>query len=334
MKRQLALFLVWVLCLSGCGTQPVQETTEASPTTQAVVDEGLRLQYQKAVEQLKSYLSTNEIQYVENDTVQSKKGNAALVYLKGQFSALGDYEQAGEIAGRFYRDGSLVQEITGKIVDANNRETLVEAEDVWVDNRGRVLGKNNRFYTYNEKGQLLEEREVLGDKVLSITTYHYNDKGQLDTEKYSDNTGVAYEYTYTYDAGGNLVARVGSGENTNYTYTFDKQGRVLTGKSTNVRNESYLFTYDLEGNMLSKTREGEPLESLTRTYDEKKRVITEETLSDKDAVQKTYTYDGDFLTGYTQTLLKNGKVQKTETYTVIYMEKWFFNSVGLELPGN
>lgn len=334
MKRQLAMFLVCILCLSGCETQPIQETGEAPPATQAVVDEGLRLQYQKAVEQLKSYLASNQIQYVENDTVQSKKGNAALAYLQAQFSALGDYQQAKEIADRFFRDGSLVQVATGKAVDADNRETSVQGEDVWVDTQGRILEKNNRRYTYNEKGQIQEEKEVLGDTVVSVTAYSYNDKGQLTTEKYSDNNGVTYEYTYTYDAGGNLIAKVGSGENTTYTYTYDEQGCVLTGKSTDVRNESYLFTYDLSGNMLSKTREGEPVETLKRTYDEKKRVITEETVSDKDTVQKTYTYDGDFLTGYTQTLLKNGKVYKTETYTVTYMEKWFFHSAGLELQSN
>ena len=244
---------------------------------------------------------------------------------------MGDYKQSKEIFSRFSQDGSLVGTSTGKSVDAAGQETPVQGRTIRVDAQGRLLAEYGKEYAYNEKGLLMEEKSVQDGQVLSVLRYGYNESGQLVTETYQGADGSTYEIAYTYDPYGRVQTKTGGGEDIAYTYTYDDQGHVLSGIGTVNGVAQWEFTYDAAGNVATQKHLGENVEELHRTYDEKNRVVTEEILSGEDTIQKTYTYEGDFLMGQTEITSRNGKPGNQLSWTFTYRPAVQFRFEGLTL---
>lgn len=173
------------------------------------------------------------------------------------------------------------------------------------DSEGRVTKAaypdgSTTEYAYNSAGRLIQQKEMSADNVTNRQiSYTYDDAGNLTSENRSgididrhDET-VRYYYdhanrlirtvsegvavNYAYDKAGNILS---DGE---YTYTYDRQNRLLTKQDKNGTTTSY--SYDSVGNLVKKTS---PDSSVSYTYDAQNRLVRGET---SDGESSTYTYN-------------------------------------------
>ena len=115
---------------------------------------------------------------------------------------------------------------------------------------------NNRMstYTYDDKGNKIEERYYYFETPTGKTTYKYDDKGNnVEGCTYNVEGSLINKYTYKYDSKGNKVeeCRYGVGDSliNKYTYKYDSKGNLteeimLKGeKITPVEQTIYEITY-------------------------------------------------------------------------------------------
>ncbi len=205
------------------------------------------------------------------------------------WSDINDFDTGGEPTGsevtNFGQDGKIVS-VDRFTVDKATKQK-VQTDHIIYQNGKPAFGKSFRtdgsveghdIFTYNEKGQLVEEViETYSEGLKRIApskryvyTYDANDDVTSIKEQKSTPKGWAtdYEWTYTYDAQGRLTGRAdftGDGkdrkqgcmydwsyadenkiEKHNY-YTFDlKQGRLKHDSRTE-------FTYDANGRIKTAT---------------------------------------------------------------------------------
>lgn len=150
------------------------------------------------------------------------------------------YDLAGAVTGVTYPDSTQA----ANTFDAAHQLSRVDfAGAVYADN-----------FTYSPLGQITQLR--LGGKVTVTDTYDANRLYRLTARMSSLNGSRLQDFSYTYDAVGNLTrltdAGVGSVQSIGYTY--DDLHRLLTADYATGADQA--FTYDAIGNMLSQTGVG------------------------------------------------------------------------------
>ena len=171
---------------------------------------------------------------------------------------------------------------------------------------------NVTTYTYNSIGKLIEAKDAEG----GISLYLYDYAGNLIAET----SGANYEsykevkelprLKYTYDSMGRVstVSEVEDAETLIATYTYDKNGNLLTATDANGNTTTY--TYTAAGKVATvqtpEAAEAGKSYAMRYTYDALGRVLTEENAL---GGKVTYTYDG------VDNVLTVTKGKATTTYT-------------------
>ena len=112
----------------------------------------------------------------------------------------------------------------------------------------------SRFYTYNEEGLLIEEKEVFYEDVNYRDTYSYDEQGRcVEYYRYTGSDKVSKHMLYTYDASGKLLTE----ENTaggKSTLVYNAEGQLVEENYEGSKNRQYIYTYDDNGNLIKKDR--------------------------------------------------------------------------------
>ena len=304
MKKLIALILltcVLALSLVSCGDTPPADTTTAAPDANEV-------NYNTAV----AYLS--EGKYAE--------AYAILV-------DLGDYKDVADYFARLrYFPTKVDYKVSGEVI-ATLTATLGanKLPTTMVGTYGET--SETATYTYNEAGRIVGVSYVDGAHTSSIAitydangnetlrTYYedgvvsyadgkvYNEAGLLVEVYYTDEEGAHHtEYTYAYDAAGNLVSEVQhmDGEEYETVYTYDAAGKLIKKEITEyggyVTKEEY--TYNDKGLLAKATHYYDDVkdEEIVYTYDEKGNEIESVQTyfgedDDTSVTRKVSTYDAD-----------------------------------------
>ena len=355
MKKLIALILltcVLALSLVSCGSTPADTTTAAPDanevnynTAVAYLSEGKYAEAYAILVDLGDYKDVADhlarLRYIPTKTTYKVSGEviatltatlganklpATMVGTYGDSSetATYTYDEAGRIVGLSYTDGEHVSSVA-ITYDANGNETL---------------------RTYYEDG------------VVSYADGQaYNDAGLLVEVYYIDEEGTHHtEYTYAYDAAGNLVSEVEHMDEEEYetVYTYDAAGKLikkeyteyggyvgreeytyndkgLLAKATHyygdVKDEEIVYTYDENGNEIEsvQTYFGEDDTAVMRrvyTYDADGYLLKLETYAagDEVAYKMEYTYDAAHnLTSETISLGDISQGLEYE-YTLVYLD--------------
>jgi len=169
-------------------------------------------------------------------------------------------------------------------------------------------------YEYDANSQLISN--VRND----ITTkYEYNELGQLTQLTTSDVNSKIQDFTYQYDAIGNIVEEVRTEQDNKNTriYDYDSASQLIEFKDNDYIEK---YTYDSVGNMLEKVVDDK---ATAYTYNEANQLVTE-TLQEK-TIEYIYNQNGDLVeksTGekYTYdiqgnlTSIKGDKIDQSFTY--------------------
>ena len=180
-------------------------------------------------------------------------------------------------------------------------ETIQEA-----NRRGESTGKpyEHTLYSFNEKGQLVEEVDKPNDVYSkTATTYQYDESGRLAREQVG--TSSRYLDVYTYRKSGNTVTRISNGDAADKdVYVFDNQGRLVEWFVHTVSETNYWkrfqMTYNSSGQLTECRRDGGPGSFDTKisyVYDSRGNIIKETFYDFKDkeidrVSTYEYTYDG------------------------------------------
>ncbi len=113
-------------------------------------------------------------------------------------------------------------------------------------------------YTYDANGRLLEERTTDAQGGETLFVYKYDANGTLIYESFDSSTnfmdGTPEHYVYTYDSQGRLLTGKTESYYTGMTfdeYTYDAAGNILTYHTGNdLYQYYYQYTYDAKGNMI------------------------------------------------------------------------------------
>ena len=286
MKKIIALTLALVLCLGlvACG-----EGGTANKD------------YENAISELRDLL---EHCYKESDlrspdyvldTVNASVGSdrlyllaseqEALKNLYQQFTEMGDYKQAKEIADRFSVVEKGYVSISETTVDALGQEHTSEnfigylldeqgrriwksynsagmGGDIWVyDDNGNLIRGTNEVHLYNKQGLRVESRSMWSEYIDSITTYTYDAQGNCVEQVCKTADGGTETIKYTYDEQGRciqkqrILAYSHGGEleeNYTYIYSYDEQGicTEIVETEANGNTSTTTYIYDEQGNCL------------------------------------------------------------------------------------
>lgn len=207
----------------------------------------------------------------------------------------------------------------------------------------KVAYSNGDYYSYeyNENNdEIVSEYffSFYGYSVKSRSESTYNSNGQLvstktvkdETDENGKITKSTTNTTYTYDAKGNLIKGISTGdEYENYkgenVFTYDANGNCLTETWVNTYNadgiaykdlSEYKYTYDANNNVT--------IENITYAYYEDGEEVS------KDVYETIYTYDsmGNILTEYE--ILTSYEMGE-ELGSDIYDYKYTYNERGQEL---
>ena len=182
--------------------------------------------------------------------------------------------------------------------------------------------------TYDDNNNTLQSDYYLSDTLIESTVCTYDEQGRILTKKVTEQSGT-FEYTYTYDARGDLVSEISSTPyqpycKTEYSYTYNKKGALLQSVSTSYNNtgrqthreiktfdkkgrlllqeqyssqnstsvEKCQWVYDLKGNLLVEEHNCSLSKKTEWVYDRKGRCLTESTYREGALFnRKLYTYD-------------------------------------------
>lgn len=199
-----------------------------------------------------------------------------------------------------------------------------------IDTLFRVMDGGRRYF-YNEQQQLIEERIVFDDKVLSLTKILYDEAGnptRLDVERdsaksigWKEAQNWGDHKAWEYDEEWNLLRKEENDEFINY-YNYDSMGRISAehvrypkytarfdhaykyyGNSTRVREERYesvdqvvffKYAYDSAGNMITKVSlpvKKNWYDSVTYRYDRYSNLICQHMFRESYTVTCEYEYD-------------------------------------------
>ena len=233
---------------------------------------------------------------VEEDV--SYSGNAAWKRLYEMFTALGDYKDSAEIAGRFTILKDMYTGAENNRVDnMGNESTDREYELVKYNSQGQVTYSETRenfrlyggysygelYFFYDETGRVTKIQRGSGNNVSVVITPAYDDQGRMVSATYQSND-YNHELSYTYDAQGRLIENIVWNGSDRYwhTYTYDAAGNLVKdvywyGWGSNYQMYRYTvdYTYDAQGYLV---KEVKVYESYSDYWDEY-------------TLQKTYTWE-------------------------------------------
>src|SRR5262249_48557887 len=112
------------------------------------------------------------------------------------------------------------------------------------DNLNRIIQETNelddsRYFSYDAAGNLTGKTDRLG----RVTEYVYDPLNRLISENWLDGEDVIHSFSYTYDAGGNMLTAIDDGSS--FGYEYDGLGRV-TYESQSFAGFSPLIEYNRE----------------------------------------------------------------------------------------
>jgi YD repeat-containing protein len=233
---------------------------------------------------------------VEEDV--SYSGNAAWKRLYEMFTALGDYKDSAEIAGRFTILKDMYTGAENNRVDnMGNESTDREYELVKYNSQGQVTYSETRenfrlyggysygelYFFYDETGRITKIQRGSGNNVSVVITPAYDDQGRMVSATYQSND-YNHELSYPYDAQGRLIENIVWNGSDRYwhTYTYDAAGNLVKdvywyGWGSNYQMYRYTvdYTYDAQGYLV---KEVKVYESYSDYWDEY-------------TLQKTYTWE-------------------------------------------
>lgn len=174
-----------------------------------------------------------------------------------------------------------------------------------VDKSGSTVSYRDYTYSYDEKGNCIEQTSDDNGERRTKYNYVYDSEGNLSEENHINAQGVySYKVIYTYDSAGNLI----------------QENVVISWYG--VADEKTINTFDSDGH-LTETNEydsyGNLTEKTTYAYDSNGNCIEEEEAiywgDGSESLEKiTYVYDSDGNCIEVNTYFANGEMYKKETY--------------------
>jgi RHS repeat-associated protein len=254
--------------------------------------------------------------------IQTPEGNIDLTYLCG--SKLGSLNKAGETISFGY-DGSLV---TPETLSGTLNQTLTYAYnndfnlsrftyaggsiDYTYDTDGLLVGSGNFAITRNAGNGL---PEAVSGGPLNLTRA-FNGYGQLESENFAVNSNSVNSWNLIRDKAGRIISKTEAvgGVMSNYAYTYDSMGRLLTVTKDGLLVEEY--QYDLNGRRTYEINVSKGIYGKAYTYSDEDHLLT--------AGDVTYQYD---LDGFLTT-----KMQGAEATRYSYSSKG--ELLRVDLPGD
>jgi len=198
--------------------------------------------------------------------------------------------------GRVHDDTGGMSQTTAYAYDSNgNIKTFdppavttsyaIDALNRWTTQQFGSLGSVTRTYDAHDRVLTAE------NQISHTTSYVYDGFGDV-IQAASPDTGTA---VYTYDSDGNLTKKVDAlSVTTNHTY--DALDRVLTTTYPADTSENVAYTYDQTGTGFSfgigrLTSLTDMAGSLTRAYDERGNLLTEQRVNGSTTLTTSYSYD-------------------------------------------
>lgn len=285
MKKIISLLLILVMCLGLCACG---EGGTASKDYENAISE-LRFLLENSFTESELH-SQQYLPYLDNSLETPKRplfsDQESLVNLYHQFTELGDYKQAKEIADRFsvvekgyvsisetyvdaFQQEHINEDFKGYLLDAKGRRIWESFSmdglggSIWVydENGNQIREIANILHKYNEQGLLIETKNVGSEGIYAITTYSYDAQGNCVEQVCKTADGGTETIKYTYDEQGRciqkqrILAYSHGGEleeNYTYIYSYDEQGNCteIVSTETNGATSTTTYIYDEQGNCL------------------------------------------------------------------------------------
>ena len=162
---------------------------------------------------------------------------------------------------------SLTAHVGGQILTTTYTYDRANRLETVIDPNGRVTR-----YGYDLNGN----RASLAHANSTATTYEYDRQNRLTQLLTTGPSGVIQSYEYTLDPTGNRQ-RIAEADNTVREYQYDDLYRLTRETITNPLGPVYAksFVYDPVGNRLNQTTTGEGAAVVDYTYDNRDRLLTE-----------------------------------------------------------
>jgi YD repeat-containing protein len=214
------------------------------------------------------------------EQIQTPEGNIHLTYLCG--SKIGSISNGSEAITYSY-DGSLVtaENMSGTLneslsygynSDFNLTRFTYEGETVnyTYDDDGLLTGAGN-FTIRRNSGNGLPESVTGGALGLSRT---FNGYGEVEAQNYTVGGRDLTSWSLTRDKAGRIATRTESiqGVSSNYSYTYDPTGRLLTVTKDETLVEEY--QYDSVGTRIYEMNEQRSISGRTVSYDDEDHLLT------------------------------------------------------------
>jgi len=230
---------------------------------------------------------------------QTPEGNIDFTYLCG--SKVGSITKATEVISYGY-DGSL---ITSETLSGTLNQTLSYTYNNDFNLKSLTYAGGTVSYTYDNDGLLTKAgtfsitrnagnglpEAVMGGK-LNITRT-FNGYGELESQNFLINALSLTSWGLNRDKTGRIITKTDTveGATSNYVYTYDSMGRLLTVTRDGILVEEY--QYDSVGRRTYEMNVLKGISGRTFTYSDEDHLLT--------AGDVTYQYDADgFLTTKTQ----------------------------------
>jgi YVTN family beta-propeller protein/YD repeat-containing protein len=311
------------------GGLPLTSVDTNSVTTNYTYDPRLRLLTSVLVTGAGN-LTTSNTYYTNSDWVTTLPDSSAFVYQLDQGHRLSNvvdsdgnndergYDAASNVAVVFLANSSYVAKFQRNYShDALSRMLTDESQTTGLaytytyDHNGnaltvadplgntttRVFDALNRLSTSTDANTGVTSKTydahnrplTITDPTSHVTSYVYNGFGDL-IQQTSPDSGTA---VYHYDSDGNMTSRTDAASVVT-NQTFDALDRVLTTTYPADSAENVSYTYDQTGHgkgIGRLTSLTDASGSLSRTYDERGNILTEQRINGTNTLTTTYTYD-------------------------------------------
>ena len=199
------------------------------------------------------------------------------------FEELGDYKDAKSQLDKFHfaptkmmiTYGYDSEVIEGSVTADYNDKNLPIKSVATFDNEDLCID-----FTYDESGNIIQEKHLYPDGENEIYTYAYDANGNVIEETHIDEDGDKYIDSYTYDVNGNVIQHIytdADGDKSIYDYTFDTNGNLIKTVYTSYNGNKSItdYTYDATGNLIKEvyTDTDGDKDTTDYSYDENGNII-------------------------------------------------------------